>query len=355
MKLVDFIVQPEIDPSLSLATDRHLMRAVLRRSRTRTAVLRVYGFSGDVMALGRYHRCPSIAAPGDVAVFRRPCGGRVLPFGAGFVGVSLILPHRAALVADNPLALAPYQVLNRYVRGLLEACRLLQLPAYYPGRDLVTVNRRVLAAISFETDDRGALLFEAILANARDFGSLPGLLDRADPEGSVKTEVMNGDSMTSLTRELGRSLGFDEVAERIREGFAKQFNLQIESHTLSALETQAVQALAARDFAGVRWVQRRQRRPDLDRHISLWAQLGALEAYLSLQQERFIKEVEFTGDFIANSASIDELERELRLCPLEWRAIDTVASRIFSRPENFILGIGKVRTIADMIMRGVAA
>lgn len=355
MKLVDFIVQPEIDPTLSLATDRHLMRAVLRRSRTRNAVLRVYGCPGELIALGRYHLCPRPPAPGGPALFRRPCGGRVLPFGDGFIGVSLILPHRAALVADNPLALAPYQVLNRYVRGLIEACRGLQLPAYYPGRDLVTVNRRGLAAISFETDGSGALLFEVILAHTRDFRVLPDLLDRADPDGAVKTEVSNGDLMTSLSRELGRSPAFDEVAGRVGDGFARQFNLQLEPHTLSALETQAIRALAAKEFSGERWVRRREHRPDLDRHISLWAQLGALEAYLSLQQERFIKDVEFTGDFIANSAAIEELERELRLCPLEWRAIDTVASRIFSRPENFILGIGKVRTIADMIMRGVAA
>jgi len=61
-----------------------------------------------------------------------------------------------------------------------------------------------------------------------------------------------------------------------------------------------------------------------------------------------------SGDFIANSPAIARLEHELRLCPAEWRVIDAVASAIFSQPENFILGLGKVRAIADTIVRGLS-
>ena len=51
---------------------------------------------------------------------------------------------------------------------------------------------------------------------------------------------------------------------------------------------------------------------------------------------------------------IDLCERELRLCPAEWRAIDAVASETFADPANYILGIGRVRAIADTIMRGLS-
>ena len=69
-------------------------------------------------------------------------------------------------------------------------------------------------------------------------------------------------------------------------------------------------------------------------------QLGQFDVHFSLEQEHFIKDIVFAGDFIANSPAIERLEHELRLCPAEWRAIDAVASEMFAQPENFILGIG---------------
>lgn len=353
MMPVDFVVQPMVDPSVSIATDRHFLRTMPRWSRSRRAVLRVYGFPGDVLAIGRYHLAPPAVPDTAVRLHRRVCGGRVLPFGDGFAGVSLILPHRSALLANDPFTLAPYQVLNRYVRGILEACRLTHVPASYPGRDFVTVNRRLLAALSFEVDENGALLFEVIIANTRDFGLLPDFLEAVDQGSVIKAESIAPAAATSLARELGTELLFEELAEMVRHGFARQFGLHIEPHELTPLETRAIRAIATRECQPAQWVPQRQRR-GLERRATVWAQLGAFEAYFSLKQDRFIKEIVFAGDFIANSSAIEALERDLRLCPIDWRAIDTVVGAIYSRPENFILGIGKLRTVADMLMREAA-
>ena len=107
---VDFMVQPQLDPVCAVAVDRYLMRAV--RERKRAAVLRVYGTGGNVLSLGRYHLAPRAQSSEVVYLCRRLCGGRALPFGDGFIGISLILPHRSALLHDDPFALAPYQVLK---------------------------------------------------------------------------------------------------------------------------------------------------------------------------------------------------------------------------------------------------
>ncbi|OFV91118.1 MAG: hypothetical protein A3J75_02495 [Acidobacteria bacterium RBG_16_68_9] len=350
---LDFIVQPRIGPAMSVATDRHLMRVVARRSRTRNAVMRVYGFPGEVVCLGRYHVAPRPAANAPVQITRRHSGGRVLPMGDGFVGLSLILPHRSALFSDDPCALAPYQVLNRYVRGILESCRIVGVAASYPGRDFVTVDRRVLAAVSFETDDQGTLLFEALINNTRDFSGLPRLLEAADPEGMMKVQLLGENGSTSLARELGAELSVEEVAELLRRGFTEQFALDLVPHEISPLERQVIEAVASRECAPEHWLFERRRRPDLDRQASVWVQLGVLEIRLALQQEQFIKEIAFSGDFIANSPGIAGLERELRLCPIDGRSIEAVTGQIFSQPENFILGIGKLRTIADTILRAI--
>jgi lipoate-protein ligase A len=353
MLAVDLIVEPDAAPAFSLAADRHFMHAVQRASRTRNAVLRVYSFRGDVLALGRYHVAPPEPAPAGVQLSRRQTGGRAIPFGDGFVGLSLVLPHRSALFSADPLTLAPHQVINRYVRGLLEGCKLAQIPAFYPGRDFVTVDGRILAMVSFEIDENGALLFNAVVANTRDFSVLPHFLETVDPTGIVKAEMLTPESTTSLARELGTRLSLADVAALLQRGYAKQFSLALEPHTLSTLEIQAIEAIAAREFAPETWLQSRQHRPELDHRASAWMQLGVFETQYSLEQDRFIKEIQFSGDFIANSSAITRLEHDLRLCPAEWRAIDAIASEIFSQPDHFILGIGRARAIADLIARGL--
>jgi lipoate-protein ligase A len=171
---------------------------------------------------------------------RRLSGGRAVPFGGGFVGVSLILPHRSTWFGSNPFALAPYQVLNRYVRGVLEACRIAQLPVVYPGRDFITVNRRVMGVTSFETDETGTLLFEAILSSTRDFGMLPGLLERADPLGAVRIALLEHGA-TSLAEAMQRGVSFADVSELVQQGFAKQFKLQLEASEILPLEWQVIE------------------------------------------------------------------------------------------------------------------
>jgi lipoate-protein ligase A len=351
MTRVHFIVQPQIDPVRNAATDRYLRRVVARPRGPRTAVLRVYSFPGRWLSLGRYHLAPSIPDGVRLGVHRRQTGGRALPTGDGFVGLSLILPHRSALFSDQAFALAPSQVLNRYVRGLLEACRVAKLHISYPGRDLVTVDRRVVAAVSFDTDEDGTLLFEAVIAHTRDFSILPDLLEVGDPQGVVKAELLTAAETTSLARELGSELSFEEIAEMISGGYERYFGLDLVPQVLTPLEEQAIDVLALREFSSQRWLHARKRSPDLDRHVATWVQLGVFEVFFALRQDRFIRDILFAGDFIANPAAIAALERNLRLCPLDWQILNAVVNSVFEKPENYLLGVGKLRVIADLLAR----
>src|SRR5262249_37017862 len=158
--------------------------------------------------------------------------------------ISLVLPHRAALYSTDPLALAAHQVLNRHVRGILEGCKLVNVAAFYPGRDLVTVDRRILGLVSFEIDHAGALLVEAILANTRDFRALPAFLDAIDPPGVIPAEMLTADGTTCLARELQAELTTEEVAALLRRGYEKQFSLACEPRRLDALDEQAIKTIA---------------------------------------------------------------------------------------------------------------
>jgi lipoate-protein ligase A len=350
---LEFLAQPRLPLGDSLAQDAYFLDAVAAGSNPRQPVLRVYETDGDWLALGRYHFAPP-QRKGDRGprLYRRHSGGRALPFGEGFVGVALVLPHRSALVSPDPFALAPHQVLNRYVRGILEACKQLGVEAFYPGRDVVTCGGRILSAISLEVDDRGATLFEAILSVDRDFSVLPALLDVADREGVIKAEMPAPDQMTCIARELGRSVDFEKLAEALRQGYERSFQRTLETHTLVPTERSAINAIAADRFSGDRWLSQRQLPSGRWRYASTRGQLGTFEVYIDLADDR-LRAVRFAGDFIANSPAVDQLEDGLRSCVPHWRAVDAVVSRVFARPENFMLGIGKLHTIADTLMRAV--
>jgi lipoate-protein ligase A len=346
-----YILQRDVAPSLGLATDRHLLATLGRTHRARPGVLRVYSFPGDVLAAGRWHLAPAGAADAGETFVRRLTGGRALALGEGYLGLSLLLPHRSALFAGDPLALAPFQVANRYVRGLLRALKALGLAVFYPGRDLVTVNRRPIAAVSFETDEDGRLVFEAILAVDRPLGAVAQLLDRWDVGGVIKADLLTLEAGTSLREEIGETLSIAELGALLRDAFVEQYGITIEDSALSPLEEQAVTALAQRENRG--WIAARQLRNELPLTGSSGIQTGVLETHFALEQERFIKEIQLAGDFIANSPAIAALEYRLRLCPAEWSAIARVVDAVFAEPANYLLGVGRLRTIADTIVKGL--
>ena len=336
---LDLIVQPGLSPRESLAADRQL----LDEAPGGRAALRVYDLAGETLSLGRYHLAPEPVAAGDVTVWRRRSGGRAMPWGAGFIGLSLVLPHRSWLEADDPFALAPEQVMNRCVRGLLEACELSGVPVLYPGRDAITVQRRLLALVSFEVEASGALVFEAVLAAARDFSVLPVLLDRADPSGVVKSGMLTAEDTTSLARLLGSAPDTAEMARRLRRGYEGRLGLRFEERTLGA----------GAPFDDASWLRERRLAAGVDRHASVATQLGVLDAHLAVAGDRLV-EVVLAGDFIANSSAIARLEEELRGCPARPDVVEAAVAAVFTAPENFVLGVGPSRTVTDVIVKALA-
>ena len=347
---IEFLYQENVDPTRSLATDRYFLNAFQKAARARMAVLRAYTMRGGTISAGRYHRIGG--AGGGGAVWRRLSGGRAIPFGEGFLGFSLLLPHRSALVSEDPFHLSPYQVPNRYARGVLTALRALGVDAFYPGRDFLTVNRKILGMVTFETDERGGLVFEGFLSLGRDFAEIERLRAEADPEGHLAGERLEADAVTRLDAETRRRNEPRAVAEALCAGFVRQFGVEAQARELSPLEEQAIDAIAAREFRDG-WLRSRDFGPELERSGVTPVPLGVFEVHLALEQERFLREVRLLGDFIANSAGIEALERDLRLCPADWQAIAVVADLVFNRPENYILGIGKLRTIPDTIVKAL--
>ncbi|MBI3798010.1 MAG: lipoate--protein ligase family protein [Deltaproteobacteria bacterium] len=345
---VRFFLQEQLTPALSLATDWFLLQTVRQ---TGEAVLRVYSFPGDVILIGRYHTLGMLPEVDQIAVIRRLSGGRVVPAGQGFVQFSLLLPHRSAFFSDDPYNLAPFQVLNRYARPVLQGLKAGGVDVFYPGRDLLTVRQQPLGWISFTTEEDGALVCEGGLAVSRDFSLLPYLLDRADPQGIIPSQFFAPGQVTSLERSVGKAVAFTQVAALLRQGFAQQPLLELTDQDLNNVEQAAISTLAEPQ-ARSEWLQNRPLRLDLPFQATTATQLGVLQVRFALTAEKTLAEVQFSGDLIANPAAIAAVEQGLRGCPLEREALWSVVERIFLQPQHYVLGIGALRVIPDTLLKG---
>jgi hypothetical protein len=337
MPTLGLIIEPSTTPSVSRCTDRALLARAVARGR---GTLRVSRFGNDVLALGRWHLAPR-GAP-DVVLHRRLSGGRAAAAGAGFVNVSLALPHRSALVSDEPLALAPEQVLNRAVRGLLGGLEAAGLAALYPGRDLLTVAGRPVAVLGLEVDATGATLVEAVLAVERDQSVLPGLLDRADPDGAVVAPMTLPADVTSVAQALGRTPTFDELVAWICHGYEVRLGVDFAADVSPPAED---------DNGG--FVRSRTSRPDLDHRARTATMLGVLEMHCALDAGGRLAEVMLAGDFFAPWGTVTRLEEALRGCPPAVDRVTAVIEDVVHPPHDFILGVGPLRTIAETIVQAV--
>lgn len=336
MPTLDLLVQPSVTAEVSRAVDRALLARAVATGR---GTLHVHASAGDVLLLGRYHREPA-GADGTI-VARRMTGGRVMASGEGFVTMALALAHQAALVGDDPLALAPEQVMNRCVRGLLGALESAGIPALYPGRDLVTSARRPIAALGLEVDARGATLFEAVVSVGRDQSLVSRLLDRADAAGVVPSALVLPDDVTSVHAALGRTPPLAEIAQWLCGGFASRLGVTFD----------AAPAIAADDPAAVAPPATR----GCDRVARTPVMLGVLEVHVAVADDGTLARVALCGDLLAPGWAVASLEGALVGCAPDVDQVAAVVERTMAAPGAFLLGVGPLRTLAETIVRAAVS
>jgi lipoate-protein ligase A len=313
-----------------------LAERLLGEARTRNhPLLYAYTLAGDVLSLGRFHVVPP-ACHGPVTVGRRKSGGRVAPLGDGYLALALASPHAAALVGGEPHTVLPGQVLNRAVRGLLGALESLGVPAYYPGREVVTVGGRVLAALGFETAADGATLVEACVAVRRSFAEVSGFADRADPGGVVPVDLMLPDQATSLAEASGRAPDLDELTAALSMGYASRLGLEVATS----------QELRPPD-PDPSWLDAGRLPAHLDRHALAREMLGVLEVYAACEG-RVITDVRVCGDVIAPSATIARIEASLRGAPIDRPELVRRVTEAAGEEADAVLGVRSIATIAEL-------
>ncbi len=314
-----------------------LATRAVREARARShAILCTYALAGDVLSLGRHHVVPIPAVSSGVGLARRLGGGRAAPLGGGFAGVVLALPDRASLLAPGT-TLVPEQILNRYVRGLLGALESLGARAYYPGRDLVTIDGRVAASMGFELAADGTTIVEMAVAVARSFACVSRFADRVDPAGVVPMELVLDEQATCIADVAGRGPDLDELAAALAAGYASRLGCDVAiGDALGPLEPDAT------------WLEAGRLAPHLDRHAAVRGLLGVVEVYAARAADR-VDDVRIGGDLLAASDAVARLQTAIRGAPIERDALRRRVAGALAGPDDVLLGVRDPDTIADLV------
>jgi lipoate-protein ligase A len=342
---LDVIFAPALAPDDLVGLELHLLDTIARHETA--PVLLIYGSPGRAISIGRYHLYGGAAERDGINVMRRLTGGRVVGAGQGWLGLALILPTRTALLKEDVTRLKPDQIMNRYARGLLSGMRALGVDCFYPGRDAITFEQRELAMCTFETDAAGAMLFEASIAHNRGMEELVHDLERIDADGALSCRMYDAASATKVVRELDRDITFDEIADAIASGYRGSLG-ETRRRELTAIETAQAQ-YRGRAIAASNWLRGPVAGPSMTLRNRIASQLGAIEAAVALGDDKTIETIRLSGDFIANSPAIAELESELRGRTLDLPSISHAVTKTFGHDGNFFLGASELSNLARLI------
>ncbi|HKE12487.1 MAG TPA: hypothetical protein VKE73_13050 [Myxococcota bacterium] len=338
-----------VDPMRELASTAQLMASVARgRERGEGGAIQLATLRGEARALGRYQQLARVletplGEPGPAQsadLVRRWTGGHATAYGDGILSISLILPGPSAWLSAAE-SIPAEKLLNRHVRGLLRAFSALGAPAFYPGRDCVTVSARPVAYVSCERDAFGVCLVQAVVGLSRPY--------RAEKNARPGPEEEAAGAQATFLAELVRGpadLG-ERVGDAVLSAYAARHALSLDVAPLSELESQAVAEREAR----LRLHGPREDSVEGMVGSGLFATpIGGLEAFVALEQSRTLGRVRILGDFIADSAGVAELEEALRMRPADWHSVDGAVERILGGPEHFTLGLRERQTVTHAVL-----
>src|SRR5208337_4130971 len=159
-------------------------------------------------------------------------------------------------------------------------------------------------------------------------------------------------SATKVVRELARDISFDELADAIASGYRSSLG-QTRRRELSAIESAQAQHRGPlkNALANSNWLHRPVAGPSLTLRNRIASQLGVIEAAVALKADGAIEAARLSGDFIANSPAIAELESELRGRPLDLASVSRAVAKTFGHNEsgNFFLGAGELSNLVRLI------
>lgn len=339
MRTLEVWAAGPIAPYARYASDQAMISRVAQSPKT--ALLRVSSSASAGLALGRFHRRDR---NGDERLTRRTTGGRSTPIGPGLIEVTAALP--AADWLDPAVAsLRPEQVLNRALRPLLGLLRKAGVDAFYPGRDLITLDASPLAACSFTAMPDGVVLVDVCLGTEEPLSVIDDRVARLDPGGAAAITPRCFDGAVDLSSRLDGAWEQGRWVDLLADSAGEAWRCAVNRPTPAPgwLDDFMEPDRSAYDaFLCERVPQTLQDSPGSEfRSAATIAMLGVVEADVLIVDGR-MHDLEISGDVIAPSMTLTALSDACEGAPAAAPALRRAVTSVLAEQRHFLLGLDDV-------------
>lgn len=322
-----YLTDEGVGAAEGLAADEALMLRYGRDERSESeATLRLYTYRSHCALVGRYQNLEDeldleACAARGVQHGRRPTGGGAILMGAGQLGV--------AVCTRAPAGIAPKDLLRRYADGVIAGLARLGIDAAFRSKNDLEVGGRKIAGLGLYVDDRGALLFHTSLLADLDIPLMLDVLKIPGAKVSDKAVERVSDRVTTVARELGRTVTAVDIRDEVRAGFATALGLDLCAGETEVAERDRRDALVLEKYANDQWIRQRSPLQDARGTAGLKTPEGFVRVYVGVHGDT-IKSLLLAGDFNTLPAGVSRLEAALRWSRAEPAQITAVCERELS-------------------------
>ncbi len=318
-----YLTDDEVAAADGLAVDEALMTRYGRGGEPGTT-LRLYSYR-DCALIGRYQSLPDeidedACARRGVEIGRRPTGGGAIIMTPGQLGV--------AVTARASATESPREALAHYARGVIAGLAELGISAQFRHKNDLECGGRKIAGLGLYLDPAGAVLFHASVLVDLDVRHMLEVLSIPGAKLSDKAVSRVEERVTTVSRELGRSLAARDVRDAFATGFSRAFAIELQPAALEPHEQAQARELAADKYATRAWIDQDSPRRDARGSALLKTPEGLVRIYVAVHGES-IKSVLFAGDYNLVPAELPRLEAALKWCRADEATVVGETSRVF--------------------------
>ncbi len=346
------ITDDGVTASFGLAADEYMAR---RQGAGQTLpVLRLYTYRSHCALVGRFQSVDvevnrAFCRAHGIAINRRPTGGGAIIMGEDQLGVALTLPRTAVTESRRRLR----ELLADFSAGIVAGLGELGIEARFARKNDVEVGGRKIAGLGLYRDRAGGLLFHCSLLVDLDIPLMLRVLRTPFEKLADKAIASVAERVTTVRRELGRPVPLNEVRERVRDGFARAFEVELVPDEFTAAELTGIRRLEREKYLSAAWIEQKALTSDLTGSGLAKAPGGLIHVHLTLAGET-IKAVLITGDFFVPEGVVAELERRLRWHSAAEEAVARTVSAFFAQSGDAFDGIAP-KHVVRAILRAVQA
>jgi len=296
------------------------------------ATLRLYNYRDHCVLAGRFQ---DINAEIDIDACknngyefgRRLTGGGAILMGSGQLGICFATSSKA-FEWENVR-----ELYHKFSAPVIEALALLGIEATFRSKNDLEVNGKKIAGLGAHVSAEGAIQFHTSLLIDLDISQMLKVLKIPIQKYSDKRKISSVEQrITTISRELGRTISKSEVIDTIKYCFAQKFEIELVEEPFSPDEEKRIAILEQERYLSENWIFQRSPQSDMTGMSLKKTPAGLLRTYIGLKGET-IKSVLITGDFFEQAVIFGRIESELKWSSMDQENIRRIVNKVFESHE----------------------